>query len=157
MNERNFEHRVKGVANIIKSLKPDIIHLQEVVPRAEEIFRRELPDYEIISCHENCPPMMDYYVCTLIKKETGSISTYTVIPYEDSSMGRNLLEVELKIRDVELTSLNTHLESTKDFAETRKEQLRQALNLMDLTPTSRSIIFAGDLNLRDKEVITSII
>jgi len=150
-----LEHRMKGVVSVLNSLKPDIVHLQEVIQPAEELFRRELTIYDIISCQENCDPGLEYYVCTLIKKSTGSIGSYTIIPYENTSMGRNLLQVDLKVRGIPITTLNTHLESTKDFAKVRVEQLRQALNMIDVVSNQTSVILAGDLNIRDKEISDS--
>jgi hypothetical protein len=44
------------------------------------------------------------------------------------------------------------LESTKDFAETRINQLRKAFKEITAIPKTDTVIFAGDLNLRDKEV-----
>lgn len=49
--------------------------------------------------------------------------------------------------------LNSHLESTKDHATERKSQLKIALQQMEKAPDSVNVIFGGDLNLRDKEVI----
>lgn len=51
-----------------------------------------------------------------------------------------------------MESMNTHLESTKEHAEERQAQLKRAFEMMAKTDCDVSIIFAGDLNLRDTEV-----
>ena len=52
--------------------------------------------------------------------------------------------------------LNTHLESTKDFSDERVNQLNQVFNYISKVATNESVLFAGDLNLRDNEVIDSL-
>lgn len=52
-----------------------------------------------------------------------------------------------------LKLLNSHLESTGDFAEERMEQLRISFHEMTKTDEKVNVIFGGDLNLRDKEVL----
>lgn len=53
-----------------------------------------------------------------------------------------------------LSLINTHLESTADFAEQRKVQLKKCFRKCIREPAERTIILAGDLNLRDSEVIS---
>ena len=48
--------------------------------------------------------------------------------------------------------MNTHLESTKDFAAIRQQQLAYLLRLIESIDRQSTIIAAGDFNLRDKEV-----
>merc|ERR1712142_855067 len=48
--------------------------------------------------------------------------------------------------------LNTHLESTAEHAEERKKQLEQCLGIVTRRPEANTVIFAGDLNMRDKEL-----
>ena len=48
--------------------------------------------------------------------------------------------------------LNTHLESTARCADTRMRQLKECSNIVTQRPEDRTVIFAGDLNLRDEEV-----
>ena len=67
-------------------------------------------------------------------------------------MYRHLLAVQAHSGSVVMDLLNTHLESTKDHAEERKKQLEQCFGLMSRRPADRSVIFGGDLNLRDPEL-----
>ena len=48
--------------------------------------------------------------------------------------------------------LNTHLESTQEHSEERVRQLEKCLDIMTRRPGDRTVIFGGDLNMRDKEV-----
>ncbi len=50
--------------------------------------------------------------------------------------------------------LNTHLESQGAHAEERMNQLNQCFEELIKTKEVINVIFAGDLNLRDKEVIS---
>lgn len=54
---------------------------------------------------------------------------------------------------LQVTLFNTHLESTADFTAERVRQLQFCLNKVAAVANNRTVIFAGDLNLRDKEVI----
>lgn len=56
------------------------------------------------------------------------------------------------IGDLKLHLLNAHLESTGEFASQRVEQLKLGFGKMKGSPADVTTIFAGDLNLRDKEV-----
>ena len=48
--------------------------------------------------------------------------------------------------------MTTHLESMASHAEERKRQLQSAFKEVEDAPNSTTVVFGGDLNLRDKEV-----
>jgi len=48
--------------------------------------------------------------------------------------------------------LNSHFESTAQFKEARVNQLKSAFKKMEEKARTHSVLFAGDLNLRDSEV-----
>lgn len=48
--------------------------------------------------------------------------------------------------------MNSHLESTTEGSEERKNQLKSVFKRMLNAPEMNTVIFAGDMNLRDKEV-----
>lgn len=54
---------------------------------------------------------------------------------------------------LQMTLLNTHLESTAEFAAERVKQLQSCLKEVAAVANNRTVIYAGDLNLRDKEVL----
>ena len=49
--------------------------------------------------------------------------------------------------------MTSHLESTKDHSKERRNQLEKSLAHMFKADPDRTVIFGGDLNLRDNEVI----
>ena len=70
-------------------------------------------------------------------------------------MGRHVLAVQAHCGSVKLDLFNTHLESTKEHAEERGNQLSQCLAQVGSRPSERVSILAGDLNLRDAELVAS--
>ena len=56
------------------------------------------------------------------------------------------------MKGVDCQLMTSHLESTKTSADERKRQLKIALEKMRTGDSTKTIIFGGDLNLRDKEV-----
>ena len=48
--------------------------------------------------------------------------------------------------------MTSHLESTREHAQERMNQLKMVLKKMQEAPESATVIFAGDTNLRDREV-----
>ena len=53
---------------------------------------------------------------------------------------------------LKLKLLNTHMESTGEFAEERMNQLGISFKELNETDNSVNVIMGGDLNMRDKEV-----
>lgn len=56
------------------------------------------------------------------------------------------------VKGVPMTLITSHLESTKNHAEERKRQLISAFKHIEQAPQDHTVVFGGDLNLRDKEV-----
>ena len=54
------------------------------------------------------------------------------------------------MKNVPCSLMTTHLESTASHAGERKRQLKTAFDVMNKQDST--VIFGGDLNLRDKEV-----
>ena len=48
--------------------------------------------------------------------------------------------------------MTSHLESKKEYSDERKHQLKRAFHHMVNAKQDQTVIFGGDLNLRDKEV-----
>ncbi|CAG2113095.1 unnamed protein product [Medioppia subpectinata] len=149
IDEKNLRLRTESVAKHIKDGKAVIVFLQEVIKASEEILRQSLPDYEFFSGNQ---VFVEYYTMTLIHKKYVKLVSNEVIGFSDSVMGRNLLKTRVSIGNASLCLLNTHLESTKDFADIRVQQLRTAFREMCQMEKTSTVIFGGDLNLRDVEV-----
>eukprot|EP01068_Selenidium_serpulae_P012008 Selendium_serpulae@DN5756_c0_g1_i6.p1 len=81
-------------------------------------------------------------------------------------MGRHLLTVQASLSefgDEQILFSTTHLESTKDFAKARREQLRHIFKKMEtvFNPERRApeklnyVVVGGDLNVRDSDVTSA--
>ena len=73
----------------------------------------------------------NYFVATLLRKGRVYCDKVAVKPFPGSRMGRNVLCVTGHSGMVSLEMMNTHLESTKEHAAERQEQIRQCLGMVD--------------------------
>jgi tyrosyl-DNA phosphodiesterase 2 len=126
------------------------VFLQEVVQRSENLLKEALGDrYHFASGYAGC----EYYTLVLSRKLTCSVHSSEIIRFENSSMGRNLLQVKLSYKKtVDVCAMTAHLESTADFAKQRMQQLQRALKIMSELDSKYVVFFGGDLNLRDVEI-----
>lgn len=53
--------------------------------------------------------------------------------------------------------MTSHLESTKNYGEARKQQLKQCFEYIKNREADRTVVFGGDLNIRDKEVRKNVV
>jgi hypothetical protein len=77
-----------------------------------------------------------YFIATFYRKSTIVQLSVKRTDFANSSMGRDMIQFhgQLKARPKEQFLLvNTHLESTNEFAEARKEQIREALSILEKT------------------------
>lgn len=150
LDQKSLESRTIGVVETILKENPDIVMLQEVIETSEEIIKQKLSSmYELITGKLSC----EYYTAMLIRRKSCKIISKNVIRFENSVMGRCLLEVKLTYKGlVKVCALTSHLESTKDFAKIRIEQLRKCLSHMTSQDSDMIVIFGGDLNMRDTEL-----
>lgn len=146
LDEKNLERRTKAVVETIIKLEPDVVFFQEVVPISAAILESELPEYKCIKSGEE-----NYFTMTMLRVFTIFYDKHQIIDYPQTMMGRNLLVTEAHISKVKFQLLNTHLESTADHSETRKEQLKAAFDVCSRFNDDYTVIFGGDLNLRDGE------
>ena len=56
------------------------------------------------------------------------------------------------MKGIDLVLLTSHLESMATHSDERKRQLKAAFKTLVEVPAPSTVIFGGDLNLRDKEV-----
>ena len=147
LEAKNLEKRTEAVVKIIKEASADIVFLQEVIPLTFSYIQANLPNYECISAKDQ-----GYFVVTLLRRGRVYYDRRKVRDYPTTLMDRHLLAVQAHCGNVVLDLLNTHLESCKDSADERKKQLEECFGLMSRRPAERSVIFGGDLNLRDPEV-----
>ena len=125
--------------------------LQEVIEESEGLLRDGLKRaYEFSISTKRC----SYYTMIMHRKKTCSLmSTKTVIDFENTSMGRNLLMVKLIYKQtVKMAVMTAHLESTVAYAKQRMEQLKKCFKCVQEQDGDLVVLFGGDLNLRDSEV-----
>ncbi|XP_071545260.1 tyrosyl-DNA phosphodiesterase 2-like isoform X2 [Panulirus ornatus] len=152
LDEKNLKKRTKTVARILEREMVDIVFLQELVPQTYSYLEGLLPQFAfVVGDTEN------YFTAILLRRTTVYCDGKTVVPFTNTVMGRNLLCVEAHIGDVKLNLLNTHLESTAEHSKERVEQLKIAFRNMQSSSSNVTTIFAGDLNLRDKEVTEGVL
>lgn len=149
LEEKSLQKRTEAVVKTIREVAADIVFLQEVIPETFSFIQTQLTNYECIAAKDD-----NYFVATLLRKGRVYMDRYKVIDYPTTRMYRHLLAVQAHCGSVVMDLLNTHLESTKDHASERKKQLEQCFGLMSRRPDDRSVIFGGDLNLRDPEVVS---
>ncbi|KAK7090724.1 hypothetical protein V1264_010485 [Littorina saxatilis] len=150
LDTANLKQRTRAVINTIKAEKVEVALLQEVVADSESVLRESLTDYKIISGGTSSKE--GYYTAILLHKQHTHLDDFETVPYFSSTMGRNLLVVNSSVKGVPMTLMTSHLESTKSHAGERKRQLGIGLNRMKDASTERTVLFGGDLNLRDKEL-----
>ena len=95
---------------------------------------------------------MDYFTCVLLRQTTIYLDKAVNTGFENSKMGRGLQRIDCHVGKVKISFMNVHLESTKDFAKERVEQLEKCLSEIKLLKDDTTAILAGDMNIRDKEV-----
>jgi len=144
---KNIKKRTKAVCKILEDEKADIVFLQEVIPETLEYIKSKLSGYECIPGTQG-----DYFVVTLLRWGRVYKDASRIIPFPGTRMDRHLLHVEAHCGEVQFDLLNSHLESTAEFASERMNQLKTSFNLLRSVSVRRNVIFGGDLNMRDKEL-----
>ena len=98
-------------------------------------------------------PSNNYYTMMLVKKASCKILDVNVINFGNSLMHRNLLQARISFKSmIEFYAMTAHLESTKDYAKSRLDQLRECFREMSKIDEKYPVFFGGDLNIRDTEV-----
>ncbi|XP_013407946.1 tyrosyl-DNA phosphodiesterase 2-like [Lingula anatina] len=144
----NIRTRAKAVCENIMRETPDVVFLQEFVTEMSDIFDKHCgPSYERFQAASDA-----YYTAMLLKKQTVKCTETKVVPFYTSRMGRALQSAQAEVKGIPMTLITSHLESTKDHAEERKRQLTAAFRAVNEAEGSRTVVFGGDLNLRDPEL-----
>jgi endonuclease/exonuclease/phosphatase family metal-dependent hydrolase len=152
--------RCLAVAEHIAATQPAIVMLQEAVPPILELLLAPQllgNHYEII-CPEN--PSMPYYCVFLLHKQrVQKLAAARTRHFASSRMGRHFLAVDVSVdtqTDASLTFVTTHLESMKtEKAERVKQFTEVLLAIGDAGLKGRTVVLAGDLNIRDDEVVAA--
>ncbi|NWU41890.1 TYDP2 phosphodiesterase, partial [Hylia prasina] len=143
----NLIDRARGICTYLALYSPDVVFLQEVIPPHLIILNMKAGNYTIIPGNTD-----GYFTAIMLKKSRVKLLKQEIIPFPTTAMMRNLLVVHVSISGIELCLMTSHLESTKNHSKERIKQLQIVLNKMQKESESTTVIFAGDTNLRDREV-----
>lgn len=147
LSEKNLKLRTRAVCKRIKNEQADVVFLQEIVPETAEYLLSHLPDYQCFFGNE-----MGYFTGTFLKKSTIKYEDHEITEFPHTRMMRNVLRVNASVGGTPMCLINTHLESSVEASEERKQQLQSVMKDVINLPDTRTVLFAGDLNLRDKEL-----
>ncbi|XP_041361676.1 tyrosyl-DNA phosphodiesterase 2-like [Gigantopelta aegis] len=147
LDDSNLKSRTKGVCDIINRDNPHMVFLQEVIPKSLKLIEKLCPQYQAIPGGRD-----DYFTAVLLKSGSVEFESSNIVQFFSSLMERNLLGVKCKIKGVPFLVMTSHLESCKEHSRERINQLKKAFSLMAKAGDDRSVIFGGDLNLRDPEL-----
>ncbi|KAH9510250.1 Tyrosyl-DNA phosphodiesterase 2 [Bulinus truncatus] len=153
LDPNNLVSRTEGVCSVLLQEDPEIIFLQEIVQASLNIIRSRCDKYNIYLGveEENINPNA-YFTAVLLRKDSSLLQCVKLAEFPSSCMSRTLLEVQCLVKSVPVTLLTSHLESTAEYSSERKKQLSMAFSRMLAISKTRTVLFGGDLNLRDKEL-----
>ncbi|KAL8589154.1 hypothetical protein ACOMHN_052492 [Nucella lapillus] len=150
LEDAHLKQRTKAVIDTVKREKAEVVLLQEVVGPSEAMLREGLGgDYRVLL--GGTVGREGYYTAVLLHKTRAMLDDVDILPFHSSMMARNLMVVNCCVKGVPMTVMTSHLESTRSHAAERKRQLQTAFKRMKDSPSDRTVLFGGDLNLRDKE------
>lgn len=150
LDDKNRASRTKVVCDTILSVNPAVVFLQEVVQSTLDIIAKKLfTSYDIISLSSQT----EYFTCILLNLKVAKKLSQRVEPFTTSQMGRDLLQVEAEVKHGKFVFMTSHLESTKPFRQERMRQFETCMKSICDTDRSKTVLFGGDLNMRDDEVI----
>ncbi|XP_075682678.1 tyrosyl-DNA phosphodiesterase 2 [Rhinoderma darwinii] len=147
IDQSNLQERARGVCSYVALYSPDIIFLQEVIPPYYEYLKKRAVSYTIITGNED-----GYFTAIMLKKTRVRLISKEIVTFPSTVMMRNLLIANVNICGHNICLMTSHLESTKEHSNERLKQLDIVLKKIQEVPPSTTVLFAGDTNLRDKEV-----
>jgi len=151
LDDRGVDERTEAAcASLLLSDPPDVVLLQEVVPRS--LHAHVLPHFAAagFTVAPSRPPPEASYFCAIAVRGMRPLRAWRS-PFPGSEMGRALLGLEVDWEGVVLRLCTAHLESLREGARERARQVAavvEALGAHD-GPT----LFGGDTNLRDDEPV----
>ena len=149
--------RMRAIGRIIAARNPHVVCLQEVTPNIMRLLAadRSWWDRYEVACSE---PATLYFTLLLVAKghlvAAGSRQSFRNATAR-SRMGRDLAVARVRFRGKELAVATSHLESyevqtKKSHAKERTAQFREALEVLQKTPSGKNAIFVGDMNWDEK-------
>ena len=100
-------------------------------------------------------PTSLYFNAILIRSCTVNVerSSLDTLEFENSAQGRHFLTYPIRFSGAEVILMTSHLESCGSETSERKRQFNDILLYMRRRPNGVNVIFGGDTNLRDNEVV----
>ncbi|XP_049607066.1 tyrosyl-DNA phosphodiesterase 2 isoform X1 [Syngnathus scovelli] len=148
LDTENLAERARGLCSYLVLYTPDVVFLQELIPPYVEYLKKRAVSYLIIEGGEG-----GYFTGMMLKKTSVKLLESQIVPYPTTRMGRNLLMAQVTLRGAKVWLMTSHLESCKEHSGERMKQLREVTRQMQEAPDDVSVLFAGDTNLRDAEVV----
>ncbi|XP_041488709.1 tyrosyl-DNA phosphodiesterase 2-like isoform X1 [Microtus oregoni] len=148
LDRNNLPERARGVCSSLALYSPDVVFLQELILPYWAYLKKRARGYKIITGNEE-----GYFTAILLKKGRVKFKSQEIVPFPNTKMMRNLLCVNVSVGGNEFCLMTSHLESTGKYSAERMSQLKTVFQKMQEVPDSTTVLFAGDTNLRDREVI----
>ncbi|KAK9957426.1 hypothetical protein ABG768_011673 [Culter alburnus] len=144
----SLAERARGLCSYLVLYTPDVVFLQELIPSYVQYLKKRAVSYLFVEGNDD-----GYFTAIMLKKSRVKLLESEIICYPTTQMLRNLLVAQVTFSGQKLYLMTSHLESCKNQSEERMKQLRVILQKMKEAPEDATVIFAGDTNLRDTEVV----
>ncbi|XP_067267143.1 tyrosyl-DNA phosphodiesterase 2 [Chanodichthys erythropterus] len=144
----SIAERARGLCSYLVLYTPDVVFLQELIPSYIQYLKKRAVSYLFVEGNDD-----GYFTAIMLKKSRVKLLESEIICYPTTQMLRNLLVAQVTFSGQKLYLMTSHLESCKNQSEERMKQLRVILQKMKEAPEDATVIFAGDTNLRDTEVV----
>ncbi|XP_010866004.1 tyrosyl-DNA phosphodiesterase 2 [Esox lucius] len=148
LDTANLGDRARGLCSYLALYTPDVVLLQELIEPYVQYLKKRAVSYTIIEGGEE-----GYFTGLMLKKSRVKLLKSEIVSFPSTQMMRNLLVAQVKFKEQDLCVMTSHFESCKGQAEERMKQLRLVLKRMNEAPPNVTVIFGGDTNLRDTEVV----
>ncbi|XP_078099839.1 tyrosyl-DNA phosphodiesterase 2-like [Sander vitreus] len=141
--------RARGLCSYIISHSPDVVLLQELIqPYTRFMKKRLAANYTFIEGGKE-----RYFIGMMLKKSRITLQDSEIVEYSTSRQMRNLLVAQVLFKGQKLCLMTSHFESCKPNAANRMIQLRLVMKRMTEAPDDVTVLFGGDTNLRDAEMV----
>ncbi|KTF81513.1 hypothetical protein cypCar_00035375 [Cyprinus carpio] len=144
----SLAERARGLCSYLVLYTPDVVFLQELIPSYIQYLKKRAVSYLFVEGSDD-----GYFTGIMLKKSRVKLLESEIICYPTTQMLRNLLVAQVTFSGQKLYLMTSHLESCKNQSEERMKQLRLVFQKMTEAPEDATVIFAGDTNLRDSEVV----
>ncbi|CAM4632971.1 unnamed protein product [Leuciscus chuanchicus] len=144
----SLAERARGLCSYLALYTPDVVFLQELIPTYIQYLKKRAVSYLFVEGSDD-----GYFTAIMLKKSRVKLLESEIISYPTTQMLRNLLVAQATFSGKKLYLMTSHLESCKNQSEERMKQLRVILQKIKEAPEDSIVIFAGDTNLRDTEVV----